>query len=62
MQGQLAAERSRCFKLETQIVEIQKRLESFSSIEHELEVLQRQKLQIEQDMSVPQRQSSGGVW
>jgi len=48
--------------LQIQIVEIQKRLESFSSIEHELEVLQRQKLQIEQDMSVPQRQSSGGVW
>ncbi|XP_020275737.1 acyl-CoA-binding domain-containing protein 4 [Asparagus officinalis] len=62
VQGHVAAESSRCFKLEAQIAEIQKRLESFSSIEQELENLQHQKLKIVKDTSAPQRQDSGGIW
>lgn len=60
VQGQLTAERSRCSKLEVQIADIQKRLESLHAIEHELEVLRREKSQIEQDIPVTQRQRSGG--
>ncbi|KAG2729734.1 hypothetical protein I3760_01G263400 [Carya illinoinensis] len=65
VQGQLIAERSRCFKLEAQITELQKVLESVQSIENEVQVLRRQKSAFEQDMelaSAVQRQGSGGVW
>lgn len=62
VQGQLTAERSRCSKLEVQIAEIQKRLQSHSAVEKEVEVLRHQKSQIEQEMAVTQRQRSGGVW
>lgn len=62
VQHQLAAERSRCVNLEIQIAEIQKTLELFNSIERELNVLQLQKLQIDQDTAVPQRQGSVGIW
>ncbi|PON43636.1 BTB-kelch protein [Parasponia andersonii] len=65
VQGQLVAERSRCFKLEAQITELQKMLESMQSIEDEVQALRAQKSAFEQDMelaSAPQRQGSGGVW
>ncbi|KAB1211042.1 Acyl-CoA-binding domain-containing protein 4 [Morella rubra] len=65
VQGQLIAERSRCFKLEAQITELQKILESMESIENEVQALRRQKSAFERDMelaSAVQRQGSGGVW
>lgn len=65
VQGQLVAERSRCFKLEAQITELQKMLESVQSIENEVQALRRQKSAFEQDVEVAsavQRQGSGGVW
>ncbi|KDP45074.1 hypothetical protein JCGZ_01574 [Jatropha curcas] len=66
VQGQLVAERSRCFKLEAQIAELQKMLESMQSIENEVQILRRQKSELEQEMELnaaaAQRQGSGGVW
>ncbi|GLT66772.1 hypothetical protein SLA2020_391210 [Shorea laevis] len=64
VQGQLVTERSRCFKLEAQIAELQKMLESLQSIENEVQMLRRQKSVLEQEMelnSAAQRQGSG-VW
>ncbi|CAL5407125.1 unnamed protein product [Camellia sinensis] len=65
VQGQLVAERSRCAKLEAQIAELQKMLESLPSIEEEVQLLRRQKSAFERDMelaSTVQGKSSGGVW
>ncbi|KAJ0967241.1 hypothetical protein J5N97_024158 [Dioscorea zingiberensis] len=62
VQGQLAAESSRCLKLEEQISEMQKKLESRDSIERELAALRDQKSQIERDVAELQKQKSGGVW
>ncbi|KAF8020822.1 hypothetical protein BT93_G1294 [Corymbia citriodora subsp. variegata] len=64
VQGQLTSERSRCFKLEAQIAELQKVLESFHSIESEVEVLRKQKSALEQDMehaAATTRQGSGSL-
>ncbi|XP_031379550.1 acyl-CoA-binding domain-containing protein 4 isoform X2 [Punica granatum] len=62
VQSQLVAERSRCFKLEAQIAELQKVLESFSSVENEVQALRSQKTALEQDMELASatRQGSGG--
>ncbi|KAG7032963.1 Acyl-CoA-binding domain-containing protein 4 [Cucurbita argyrosperma subsp. argyrosperma] len=65
VQGQLIAERSRCFKLEAQIAEIQKLLESMQSIENEVQLLREQKSALDKQMeaaSSVQRQGSGRVW
>ncbi|GMI83364.1 hypothetical protein like AT5G04420 [Hibiscus trionum] len=64
VQGQLISERSRCFKLEAQIAELQKMLESFQTIENEVQILRRQKSALEEEMelSSAQQQGSGGVW
>ncbi|XP_050210361.1 acyl-CoA-binding domain-containing protein 4 [Mercurialis annua] len=65
VQGQLVAERSRCFKLEAQIAELQKMLESLETIENEVQLLRRQKAALEQEMELnaaAPRQGSGGVW
>ncbi|WVZ73093.1 hypothetical protein U9M48_021441 [Paspalum notatum var. saurae] len=62
VQNQLAAEGSRCQKLESQIAAARKRLESASSLENELEVLRQQISRAEQTMATTQRQKSGGVW
>ncbi|XP_058077218.1 acyl-CoA-binding domain-containing protein 6 isoform X2 [Magnolia sinica] len=65
VQAQLADERSRCLKLEVQITELRKSLESLQTVEHELQVLQVQKSASEQDMELAaeeQGQRSGGVW
>ncbi|XP_020574728.1 acyl-CoA-binding domain-containing protein 4 isoform X2 [Phalaenopsis equestris] len=61
VQSQLEAERSRCFKLEIQISDIQKRLDSMVSIERELDILRQERSNMEQDMARVQRQSSGGL-
>ncbi|CAN8257176.1 unnamed protein product [Cochlearia groenlandica] len=64
VQGQLISERSRCFKLEAQIAELHKALESGQSIEAEVEMLRRQKSEAtdEGEDGTAQRQGSGGVW
>ncbi|CAN0910566.1 Acyl-CoA-binding domain-containing protein 6 [Linum grandiflorum] len=68
VQSQLVTERSRCFKLEAQIAELQKALESLETIENEVELLRRQKSALEKETemnnaaSESERQSSGGVW
>ncbi|VVB13200.1 unnamed protein product [Arabis nemorensis] len=63
VQGQLISERSRCFKLEAQIAELQKALESGQSIEAEVEMLRRQKSAFEEgEDGTVRRQGSGGVW
>ncbi|XP_048231831.1 acyl-CoA-binding domain-containing protein 4 [Ricinus communis] len=65
VQGQLVAERSRCFKLEAQIAELQKMLESLQSMENEVQLLKRQKSALDQEIELnaaSQRQGSGGVW
>lgn len=64
VQSQLTSERSRCAKLEAQITELRKMLESMQSVEEEVEELRRQKYEMERDMElgVSQGQKSGGVW
>ncbi|KAJ0101737.1 hypothetical protein Patl1_05999 [Pistacia atlantica] len=65
VQGQLVTERSRCFKLEAQIAELQKMLESLQTIENEVQIHRRQKSALEEEMeqaTAVERQSSGGVW
>ncbi|KAK1293246.1 Acyl-CoA-binding domain-containing protein 4 [Acorus calamus] len=63
VRSQLAAEQSRCFKLEVDVAELRQKLQTMEALEKELELLQRQKAASEQvAQSLKQRQSSGGVW
>ncbi|CAO2833220.1 unnamed protein product [Amaranthus hypochondriacus] len=65
VQGQLISERSRCFKLEAQIAELERLLESRPSIETELQSLRKEKSTFEQFLEhdpAVQRQGSRGVW
>ncbi|CAA0816817.1 Acyl-CoA-binding domain-containing protein 4 [Striga hermonthica] len=63
VRGQLAAEQSRCFKLEVDVAELRQKLQTMDTLQKELEILQRQKAASEQAaLSAKQRQSSGGVW
>ncbi|KAG9456799.1 hypothetical protein H6P81_001307 [Aristolochia fimbriata] len=62
VQGQLAAERSRCHKLEAQISEFRNQLTSLDSIEHELQVLRQQKSASEDYVDSGSPEGSGGVW
>ncbi|XP_031103395.1 acyl-CoA-binding domain-containing protein 4-like [Ipomoea triloba] len=63
VRGQLAAEQSRCFKLEVDVAELRQKLQTMETLQKELELLQRQKAASEQAvLSAKQRQSSGGVW
>ncbi|KAK1319724.1 Acyl-CoA-binding domain-containing protein 4 [Acorus calamus] len=63
VRSQLAAEQSRCFKLEVDVAELRQKLQTMEALEKELELLQRQKAASEQAvLSAKQRQSSGGVW
>ncbi|KAF3434112.1 hypothetical protein FNV43_RR25215 [Rhamnella rubrinervis] len=65
VQGQLVAERSRCFKLEAQITELQKILESTPSMEDDVQALRLQKSEFERHLelaSAVEKQGSGGVW
>ncbi|XP_019187821.1 PREDICTED: acyl-CoA-binding domain-containing protein 4-like isoform X2 [Ipomoea nil] len=63
VRGQLAAEQSRCFKLEVDVAELRQKLHTMETLQKELELLQRQKAASEQAaLSAKQRQSSGGVW
>ncbi|KAL3649977.1 hypothetical protein CASFOL_006380 [Castilleja foliolosa] len=68
VQGQLVAERSRCAKLEAQIGELQKMLETLPSLEREVEALRSQKSAFEHNMDLSSaaaaqtQQRSGGIW
>ncbi|KAK6137847.1 hypothetical protein DH2020_028402 [Rehmannia glutinosa] len=66
VQGQLVAERSRCAKLEAQIGELKKMLESLPSLEGEVQALRSEKSAFERDMELAattvERQRSGGIW
>ncbi|XP_021742539.1 acyl-CoA-binding domain-containing protein 4-like [Chenopodium quinoa] len=63
VRGQLAAEQSRCFKLEVDVAELRQKLQTMEQLEKELELLRRQKAASEQAaLSAKQRQGSGGVW
>ncbi|KAG8098885.1 hypothetical protein GUJ93_ZPchr0013g34706 [Zizania palustris] len=63
VRGQLAAEQSRCFKLEVDVAELRQKLQSMDALEKEVELLRRQKAASEQAaLEAKQRQSSGGMW
>ena len=63
VRGQLAAEQSRCFKLEVEVAELGQKLQNFGTLQKELELLQRQKAASEQAaLNAKQREGSGGVW
>ncbi|XP_020585661.1 acyl-CoA-binding domain-containing protein 4 [Phalaenopsis equestris] len=63
LRGQLAAEQSRCFKLEVDLAELRQKLQNMETLQKEVELLQRQKAASEQAaLSARQRQNSGGVW
>ncbi|CAN1219859.1 Acyl-CoA-binding domain-containing protein 4, partial [Linum perenne] len=64
VRGQLAAEQSRCFKLEVDVAELRQKLQTMEALQKELELLQRQKAASEEAaLSSKQRQgSSSGVW
>ncbi|XP_052193414.1 acyl-CoA-binding domain-containing protein 4 [Diospyros lotus] len=63
VRGQLAAEQSRCFKLEVDVAELRQKLQSMETLQKELEILQRQKAASEQAaLGARQRQGSGGMW
>lgn len=63
VRGQLAAEQSRCFKLEVDVAEVRQKLQTMETLQKELELLRRQKAASEQAaLDAKQRQSSGGVW
>ncbi|KAE8675398.1 Acyl-CoA-binding domain-containing protein 4 [Hibiscus syriacus] len=61
VRGQLAAEQSRCFKLEVDVAELRQKLQTLETLKKELELLQRQKAASEQALTAKQRQGSG-VW
>ncbi|XWS42393.1 hypothetical protein CRYUN_Cryun16bG0010700 [Craigia yunnanensis] len=63
VRSQLAAEQSRCFKLEVDVAELRQKLQTMETLQKELELLQRQKATSEQAaLNAKQRQGSGGVW
>ncbi|XAR52617.1 hypothetical protein NMG60_11020771 [Bertholletia excelsa] len=63
VRGQLAAEQSRCFKLEVDVAELRQKLQTMETLQKELELLHRQKAASEQAaLNAKERQSSGGVW
>ncbi|KAL5210832.1 hypothetical protein ABZP36_006455 [Zizania latifolia] len=63
VRGQLAAEQSRCFKLEVDVAELRQKLQSMDALEKEVELLRRQNAASEQAaLEAKQRQSSGGMW
>ncbi|GLJ04803.1 hypothetical protein SUGI_0003830 [Cryptomeria japonica] len=63
VRDQLATEQSRCFKLEVDVVELQKKLLSLEALQKELELLRRQKAASDEAATrAAQKQSSGGVW
>ncbi|KAG6599226.1 Acyl-CoA-binding domain-containing protein 4, partial [Cucurbita argyrosperma subsp. sororia] len=62
VRSQLAAEQSRCFKLEVNVVELRQKLQTMETLQKELDLLQRQKAASEEALRGKQKQGSGGVW
>ncbi|XP_058076208.1 acyl-CoA-binding domain-containing protein 4-like isoform X2 [Magnolia sinica] len=62
VRGLLAAEQSRCFKLEVDVAELRQKLQTMETLQKELELLQRQRAASEEQAALRQKQSSGGVW
>ncbi|KAF9681574.1 hypothetical protein SADUNF_Sadunf05G0015800 [Salix dunnii] len=62
VRGQLAAEQSRCFKLEVDVAELRQKLQTMEALQKERELLQRQKAASEHALNANHRQGSGGVW
>ncbi|KAF2316865.1 hypothetical protein GH714_042206 [Hevea brasiliensis] len=63
VRGQLAAEQSRCFKLEVDVAEQRQKLQTMETLQKELELLQRQKAASEQAaLNAKHGQASGGMW
>ncbi|CAH2044533.1 unnamed protein product [Thlaspi arvense] len=63
VRSQLAAEQSRCFKLEVEVAELRQKLQTLETVQKELELLHRQRaVASEQASTNAKRQSSGGVW
>ncbi|XP_022965617.1 acyl-CoA-binding domain-containing protein 4-like isoform X2 [Cucurbita maxima] len=62
VRSQLAAEQSRCFKLEVEVAELRQKLQTMESLQKELDLLQRQKAASEEALRAKQKQGSGGVW
>ncbi|KAL1198033.1 Acyl-CoA-binding domain-containing protein 5 [Cardamine amara subsp. amara] len=63
VRSQLAAEQSRCFKLEIEVAELSQKLQAMETLQKELELLHRQKaVASEQAAMNAEQQSSGGVW
>ncbi|XP_023545251.1 acyl-CoA-binding domain-containing protein 4-like isoform X1 [Cucurbita pepo subsp. pepo] len=62
VRSQLAAEQSRCFKLEVNVVELRQKLQTMETLQKELDLLQRQKAASEEALRAKQKQGSGGVW
>ncbi|CAI9769014.1 unnamed protein product [Fraxinus pennsylvanica] len=64
VRGQLAAEQSRCFKLEVDVAEFRQKLQMLDTLQKELELLRRQKAASEEAaLSAKQRRNEGGgVW
>ncbi|KZV47323.1 acyl-CoA-binding domain-containing protein 4-like [Dorcoceras hygrometricum] len=63
VRGQLAAEQSRCFKLEVDVAELRQKLQTMDTLQKELEILQRQKAASEQAaFYAKERRNSVGVW
>ncbi|XP_038890933.1 acyl-CoA-binding domain-containing protein 4 isoform X2 [Benincasa hispida] len=62
VRSQLAAEQSRCFKLEVDVAELRQKLQTMETLQKELDLLQRQKAASEEALKAKQKQGSGGVW
>ncbi|AED93708.1 acyl-CoA binding protein 5 [Arabidopsis thaliana] len=64
VRNQLAAEQSRCFKLEVEVAELRQKLQTMETLQKELELLQRQRAVASEQAATmnAKRQSSGGVW
>ncbi|KAG2284043.1 hypothetical protein Bca52824_055263 [Brassica carinata] len=65
VRSQLAAEQSRCFKLEVEVAEVRQKLQTMETLEKELELLHRQRAVASEQAAVNMNgkpQSSGGVW
>ncbi|KAI3694967.1 hypothetical protein L1987_77953 [Smallanthus sonchifolius] len=61
VRNELAAEQSRCFKLEVDVAELRQKLQTMETLQKEVEILQRQKAASEEAYE-KQKQSSGGMW
>eukprot|EP00897_Mesotaenium_endlicherianum_P000842 jgi/Mesen1/10759/ME000909S10083 len=60
--GSLASEQARCFRLEVEVAELRQRLQTMDALEHELELLRRQKAAIDEAAAAAAQKGTPGVW